>query len=234
MVKTARPKVSASKRPKKMRKTNPQRKFARKIGATANRSEVEQKQIDQTGNLAIAATSASWSNVELLNGIGTGTLTSQRVGRKVVLKKCAIRWIMDAASPLISSPFRILVVYDKAPNGVLPAITDILNANSINGHVNLNNSDRFMILKDFYPTDVNGQGYSMIMASAGNGSNGQCGKFTLNFGAGLQEQFLLTNATIADISSGALYLAWCMTGRQTTNAGSYVLSYSSRVRFTDV
>lgn len=217
------------------RRQNPQAKHARQIGATERRNAVEQKQVDITNaTLAIPSASAAWSSLELLNGIGTGVLTSQRVGRRVSLQKLAVRWIMSAANGLYYAPFRIMVVYDKAPNGVLPAITEILNANTMLGQVNLNNTDRFMILKDLYPCERGEQGYGAIsIGGVGAGHNGQAGKFTIKFNPPLQEQFLLSNNLIADISTGAIYLMWCMTGSQTTSAGSFVLSFSSRVRYTD-
>lgn len=233
MVKRTRPKVKGAKRPKKFRRSGQ----AVHVGAIAPRRIIpEQKQVDTSTVLNIPGGSGLFATPVLLNGIAAGALTSQRVGRKVVLKKLSVRWMMDSATPLISTPFRILVFYDKQPNGAAPLITDVLNLNTIQGNVNLNNSDRFIILKDYYPSAEGGQGYAMIMPTAGNGSNGQCGKFNLKFpGGGLQEQFLLSNDLIGDISTGAIFITWAMTGRQTTSAGNpYTLTINARVRFTDV
>lgn len=232
MAKRSRSKTAKKKRVKKRRFNQ-----AQAIGAVAPMKIIpEQKQVDTLGNLNILSGSAAFSTLDLLNGVAAGALTSNRIGRKIIMKKLTVRWIMDSQTPLISTPFRILVFYDKSPNQVAPVITDVLNSSNFNGNVNLNNTDRFIILKDFYPNAEFGQGYAMIMPSAVNGSNGHAGKFTIKFPrGGLQAQYALVNATISDISTGAIFICWCMTGRQTTGAGNpYTLTYNARVRFTDV
>lgn len=64
--------------------------------------------------------------------------------------------IQPLRTAAFSDYVRILVIYDRQTNGALPAIADILqttsqtgaNTNSVFSDINLNNRDRFMILRD--------------------------------------------------------------------------------------
>ena len=44
-------------------------------------------------------------------------------------------------------------MYDRQPNGALPAATDVLTSNTIMAAQNLDNRDRFLILADIMPYD---------------------------------------------------------------------------------
>ena len=44
-----------------------------------------------------------------------------------------------------------LIVYDRQPNGALPAATDVLTSNTMMAVQNLDNRDRFIILADIFP-----------------------------------------------------------------------------------
>jgi len=82
--------------------------------------------------------------------VGQGTGNNDRIGRKIAMTKLQLRWERWQGTG-VPDPFRILVVYDRSPNGANPAITSILSANGISTPVNLSNTDRFLILMDIYP-----------------------------------------------------------------------------------
>lgn len=226
MVKTARPKVSASKRPRKMRKKSSQARFAQNIGAVGHMKRPERKNTDTLQTLSLATGVSTWSPVAMLSLVGQGANQNQRIGRKVVLTKCSVRWHYKlTGGSVVGAPFRIMVVYDKNPNGVLPTPSIILNADDINGHVNLAHGDRFMILKDYYP--LKEQQYTPTVSL-----RGYCDKFTLNFGRGLESTYEGTGAVISDCQVGCIYLLFCTTSDATATTSE--LTFRSRVRYTDV
>lgn len=185
--------------------------FARQIGAVASSNAPEAKNLDQAMALNPAA-AFQWSALTLLNPIPQGNNAVTRIGRRVTITKIVIRWRLGGVYA------RFAVIYDHAPNGVLPAITDIFTINDVNGVNNLNNNDRFMILHDEYINSTNGQS---------SNADSMAGKWVYK-GLPLQNQW--TNAvtgTIADITTGAIYVAVA-----TTSSSSIWTAYA-RVRYTD-
>lgn len=195
--------------PRKRIRTEP---FARQIGAVAKPGAPEAKNLDQAMALAAVGAAYQWSALTLLNSIPQGNTAVTRIGRRVTITKLVIRW-------RFGGPYcRFTVIYDHAPNGALPAITDIFVINDINGVNNLINNDRFMILHDEYIVSANGQSSS---------ADSMAGKWVYK-GPPLQNQW--TNAatgTIADITTGAIYVAVA-----TTSTASVWTAYA-RVRYTD-
>lgn len=187
--------------------------FARQIGAAAGPSKPELKDITTAFTLT-SGTPVAWSTLQHVNPIPQGTTASSRVGRKLVLKSIAARFVVN---PGAGNACRWMIVYDHAPNGALPLITDVLSADSINGHVNLTNSDRFMILHDEYINQF---------TTGNTWSNKYYRKFT---DQGLQSQWTTaTTGTIADVVTGAIY---CLS---ITSAAAGTFSSTVRVRFTDM
>jgi len=133
---------------------------------TTNTNVLKQAQYIHRGELKNVDTFNTWSipndqtwhSTELLNNVLTGTSATTRIGRKITMTKLQLRF---AFGPNVSGngvvKFRILIVYDKATNGVAPAIADILDivGGSPDFHPlafnNLSNSDRFIILADVIP-----------------------------------------------------------------------------------
>jgi len=97
-----------------------------------------------------------------LNLIASGSSYYQRIGRKIEMKSSRINGIINYKTTLGGQtnyyPFiaRIMVIYDRQTNGALPSIQDILQTIDALGNpttdnysgVNLNNRDRFTILRD--------------------------------------------------------------------------------------
>lgn len=187
--------------------------FARQIGAVASPSAPEKKNID-TNNTLVGGATSTWSQVFLINPIPQGASSNQRIGRRCTLTSMLIRWNLSGASAGLA---RLLVIYDHAPNGALPLITDILTLNLFNAPMNLINNDRFMVLHDEIAISPN--------AAA---ANTMAGKWNYKRQP-LQNQW--TNAatgTIADITTGAVYFIACAPG---VIVG---VDFVARVRFTDL
>jgi len=153
------------------------------------------------------------SYIVLLNGVATGTDYNTRIGREVTMRSTYQR--MFISDPTNIQQVRCMLVYDKQPTGVLPAITDILEYNDANSPNNLNNRDRFTIISDkVYTTSPQGTEIRFVkkykklrtVTTYNNTGNG-----------------------IADISTGALYfVAFAFNNVATTTLSGY-----SRTRFID-
>lgn len=145
------------------------------------------------------------------------------------MKKMIVRWSRNSPGTIVAGantfstpiPFRILLIYDRSPQGAVPPITDVLTSNAFEAILNLTNSDRFLVLADRYPC-----------VDAGHNTNYMGGKINVNFKNGLLAQFFDTpGGAIADLSAGAVYLYFGCSGA--TAAGSEVLQFNSRIRYTD-
>lgn len=187
----------------------PRTSFATQIGATGSFAP-EKKNVDGTPSLTSVGT--AWSALSLINSIAQGAGGTQRIARKVNMVSLLVRASLTTAA---TGNLRWMVVYDHAPQGALPAITDILVVDSINSPQNLNNNDRFMIIHD-----------ELINSNSG-GTVIHVSKFFRKFNPGLQSVW--TNAatgTIADVTTGAVYV--CAVGTAAVTLNAY-----TRIRFTD-
>jgi len=84
--------------------------------------------------------------------IAQGTGESQRIGRKVTIKKIQWRFRIEL-QPQTSSAnticnVRLILYLDKQTNGAAATITDVMQANTVHTFKNLQNSGRFVILMD--------------------------------------------------------------------------------------
>jgi hypothetical protein len=89
-----------------------------------------------------------------LNIVAQGDGPSERIGRKIVIKKINIRGYVSWESPSISSPentydqLRLIIYLDKQCNGTAATVSDILETEDIRSFNNLSNKSRFKILSD--------------------------------------------------------------------------------------
>ncbi len=87
-----------------------------------------------------------------LNIVPQGTTESQRVGRKMIIKKIGMRFLLqfNSSTTETADVVRIIVVLDKQANGAAFAITDVLETASEGSFNNMANKNRFTILMDRY------------------------------------------------------------------------------------
>jgi len=112
---------------------------------TASGPEI--KNIDVNSTSAPPLT-ASFSVPQLLNGVTQGSGATARLGRKILMKSFQIRYTCSVVDGDDASQHRIVVVYDKQTNGAAPIATDVFTVNDFNSPLNLNNSDRFVVICD--------------------------------------------------------------------------------------
>lgn len=181
------------------------------------------------------------ATITALNLITSGSASWQRVGRKVHLKSVHIRGYVNIGNPVAQEDYgRMMVVYDKQPNGALPTIQDILLDQINSGTdvslsqrlsgINLNNRDRFEILRDqqfWLPPTAN---TSFTLAP------GVAFPMTIKMFIDLKGRETTYRAdsspgVIGDISTGSLLLITF--GNYASGTEGYNLALTSRVRFYD-
>lgn len=166
---------------------------------------------------AFRTPSAATSLSPVINVLINGPELYQRIGRKIYMKSLQIKGFILNAATSVQDTIRLMLVYDSQSNGAAPVIADILA--NMNGTpattgmsmVNLNNRQRFQILRDQHwtvPAVTNTAG----VLTNGPQFNDTMGRFEINWFVklkGLETVYNnLNGGTIADLASGALYMAF--------------------------
>lgn len=208
----------------------------------------EVKGVDQLLTLSpIVSTTTTNGSIQVMNLVPPGSASYNRVGRKTYAKSLRLKGQIDAvitsvaaSSDLECGIVRMVVVWDKQPSGVLPAFSDIFGYTDQAGTElatylsppRYDNMDRFKVLKDctfeFKPKAISpnaGDNYTDRIAFDEYVKLGE--RESLYSGQNATQ-------TIADISTGALYVVW----RANQNvAGTFSAAVSStsvaRFRYTD-
>jgi len=114
----------------------------------------EKKWLDTPFNIGSASSGGAILTNNLIIQQGTGE--SQRIGTKITLTDLMVRWAISndnaGTGQMVSGNIRVVFLIDKQANGALPAWTDIFQDANLYTFRNLDNIDRFEILKDkIYP-----------------------------------------------------------------------------------
>lgn len=192
------------------KRKNPKISLFQDVKKSMEYKAVDTAQVDAT----LAASVNTFSAPVALNAMSQGTTSGTRVGRRITMKSFQYRLQFSAATGASANPnpIRVLVVYDKQSNGAAAAATDILTTNTFVSPINLNNSDRFIVISDL-----------IHESGAAGPSTGDCyRKLSL-------EAIYGGNAgTIADINTGAVLLMVASTGSASVTYNLY-----PRIRYTD-
>lgn len=92
-----------------------------------------------------------------VNLIAQGTGVNQMLGSKVYIKRISVRfeiYMTSGGDAAIQNVFndrnaRVMLVLDKQCNGAAAVISQILSSNNFNSFMNIENSKRFIILKEW-------------------------------------------------------------------------------------
>lgn len=177
----------------------------------------------------------------LCNGLVPGTGSNNRVGRKISMRSISLRgWIFfaQAGTTPTADFMRLVLVYDRQPNGALPAFADVFqdtnqagttNTDSLS-NVNINNADRFKIIKEFVWASP-----GAAAAAAYSGINEQR---VLELKAFIKLNALETHynagtaGTVADITTGSLFLM--AAGLNGAADYQYRIKINARLRYADL
>lgn len=169
--------------------------------------------MDTTGGIVLIAT------------VAQGAAVTQRIGKKILWKSMQIRGKMFAGSTAVFNDVAWLIVYDRRPTGVLPAITDILVAADPNAFNNDVNSGRFTILKRVD---------AMLVGSSTTPTEASAMSTDCFIDLKKRKGVFKAAATgaIGDIEEGALYLV--SVGNNAAGTTAATLTFAARTRFHDV
>jgi hypothetical protein len=144
----------------------------------------------------VGIVSDTTGGIQLLNGIATGTALDQRLGREVrcgSLRGNLLSYV--TATTGVDQLHRILLVWDRQPNGAALAILDVLDATTVYAQQNIANISRFKILWDVFHA---------LNASPESGS-----LKAIELSCPIKKVVIYnsgTAGTVADIATGSLYL----------------------------
>lgn len=204
-------------------------------------AEVKSVDLNDAGSAPYTTAINSTAAVILLNGMVPGSNLQNRLGRKIAMKSVRLlgNIIWNGNGAVNYDFFRLMIVYDRQPNGALPALSDILQtvdpagntSSTVWDHVNLSNRDRFQILRNrMYSVNSHG-GSSTFVAGAITDGRWQVDEFVrlkdleTHFNTGVA-------GTVADMTTGALLLV--LVGATAAANNQADLNWTSRVRFTDL
>lgn len=165
-----------------------------------------------------------------------GTDLANRVGRRIKLTSVYIRGDVgleaaytSAAVQVHAQQARFILFMDYQPNGIIASATDLLTQATSWGQLNLNNRERFKVLKD--KTFV----FDNYEKSAATDAN--WGRTIYNFKCfkKLDEDCVFNSnnlGTIGDIQTGALYMLWIGSLASGANTDGNA-RLTTRVRFID-
>lgn len=184
----------------------------------------ELKNIDVvTGETEVTTTGAFY----LLNGCVQGAAATNRIGRKINMKSLQVHGQLKTDSTTTFDRMKVAIIYDRQANAANPTAALVFTADTPFSMQNLDNSDRFVILKRF--------DCDMVGTAAATTAPTDKSIYTIDFFIPLNElvtKFDTSNAgDITDITSGSLFLYAVGMNPTGTAAGS--ITFTSRVRFHD-
>lgn len=176
-----------------------------------------------------------------LNVLYKGVSNFNRIGNKINLKSLQISGYIrkyNYQSNLEPTKLRILIVYDKQPNGALPQLNEVLRTINIlgaavttgNSLINLSDRNRFEIIKDI---NVAMGGYSVVTTyDVPTSQNERLINCYIKLKGRPTIYNIETNSGgIGDIKSGALYIYTI--DNNFNNNGEWCFDAAMRLRFWD-
>lgn len=227
------------KSPKRYQKAQPvvvkKKKKRAAYGATYGRSKPELKNIDYITNTLFPTSASSNFNVaNVINLVAQGATPLQYIGRSLMMKKLSFRYIFNSNTTNLSVAtngsfmVRLLLVYDKDPNGTAPLITEILTTDDFGSFNNLDSADRYCVLYDKIK-QINPDGGGAV----GGAVNGAIGFWKGNIKLNHIMKFQGATAAITSITKGAIYAFIAQNGDGNFAGLVTQGQWWSRVRFID-
>jgi len=191
-------------------------------GAIVPRRELKYSDIAST-TYALDTT----GSVTLLNGIAENDDNTNRTGRQAMMRGVGVAGFAGVlAGATTIQRGRVLLVWDNAINGALPAVTDILSAATANSFHKVDNESRFTVLADI-PL-VFGPNVTTATQAYVDQSVRAVDVFVPLSSV---TQYIGTGATIASVGNGGLLLV--TVGTQGAGATAAFANLATRVRFSD-
>jgi len=183
---------------------------------------VEKKFYDSSwGPTTLAGTSTI---VSTFLAIAQGTTEVTRVGGKINVCNINFRGEILGLNSTDGAPevVRCIWLWDKQANGAAPTATDILAADHINAFLNMDNTERFQIVKDkMYTIDTN------CYDTVGDVIFSNSKIVKLNYKCSVPIHYSSTTGAITEIKSNNFIFLFVAIGAKAA------IRYRVRVKFTD-
>lgn len=181
----------------------PKQRYAVVPAVRRKRASIEQEL--KVSDIAAAVYGADTAGtVTALNLTAVGDDNTSRDGRQILNKSIHIQGQLfmtdDSGGPNLA---RMLLVWDSQPNGAIAVVTDVLTAsNSVSG-TNLNNRERFRIIRDLRLSQ------GTVSNTATQAFSNSDNTYMINEYVKLNDMkttYKGTTAVIGDVSTGALLM----------------------------
>lgn len=158
-----------------------------------------------------------------INASNQGDASYEHIGKNASITSIALEAdFYQPQTDVSSSAIRLMVVYDRQPNGAYPAISNLLadnaSAPTFESAINIGYRERFGVLRDYQFTLDPAMGLSH--------------HYETYIKRALAINFSGTANNIASIASGAIYLVWFYIQLTGTTA-PVCIAYHSRCRYYD-
>lgn len=166
------------------------------------------------------------ANVFYCNDVDSGTADYQRIGRVIEAKSLQLHGVAYNNAGASTNKCCIMVIWDTKPKGAKPTMMDILVAANSMSFPNVNNTERFTVLKRMDFTLCGAPGAATITTTSFK---------TIDFYIDLKGRRVVYGSTglgtIGDIEEGALYIVTTGLNPGGTTAAGF--NYGTRFRFYD-
>lgn len=233
------------KMPHLKRKSKKKVSFKKALGYQAGRSltrvpPTELKCFDVSASILQFLTPAAGTSIaNPLNVPLVGSELYQRVGRKIYMKSIQIKGYVYNTATALQSLGRIYLIYDSQANGAAPTVGTVFNnmdgINATNGlsMINLNNRQRYKIIRDHQFTLPAVTYTAGVLTNGPQFNNTHPNAYSINWYIPLNRLETIFNqingGSVADIVSGSLLIG-CMTD-VANNTWSF--TFCSRLRYYD-
>ncbi len=160
-----------------------------------------------------------------LNIVPQGTLENNRVGRKIIIKRIGIRFLLqfNSSTTETAEVVRVIVVHDKQTNKTAFGITDVLESASEGAFNNLANKQRFTILMDRYES-IN----KTVDVGTNINEHTQAWSWFKTVNIPIEYDNSVTTGAVSSQTSGNIAVFGITLNSTTVN-----LAYTARIRFYD-
>lgn len=177
-----------------------------------------------TPPVAAAGPLTAFTGITCLNLVQQGATSYNRIGAKILVKSIDYRCVLSlhGAAPTVNWA-RVMLVWDKQPNGAYPAFSDILSDNvstapDFSSGLNMANKDRFTVLRN------------QVVPFSVTGDNATYVKWFVK--TRIETMFKANTGAIGDITTGAIYLV-AFSNASSANTFIGMSEIQSRIRFYD-
>ena len=204
------------------------------------KSGTELKAIDINDGTYGFTRPAGGGSIALLNGIQTGASFYNRIGSRVEMINLHIRGFIYYALTSVQDQVRMIVFYDRQPNGATPTASDVLQSRNQSGatinagssEINLDQRDRFVIIRDIlrYIPSVTVTVGVLTNGPQIGGQDFQVNEFVKLKGLSTHYKSSSAPTTVGDIATGALFVMFISDTQDSTTGfnGNFRLRYADK------